>query len=134
MRLHVPGNWDPQWALPALVLIPRHGALLHRGGSDELIFQEDHDATHPQGNFPAGNYQIWYGEDLDPTGRSQGDNVGTSCVDVYYYIPGTANELSCVDIPMIGEWGCVCHFRSLRARKEERLLLHSRIPFAIISV
>eukprot|EP01043_Picozoa_sp_COSAG02_P107300 COSAG02_NODE_43309_length_376_cov_0.610108_2_plen_59_part_01 len=26
--------------------------LLFRGGSDELIFQEDHDATHPQGNFP----------------------------------------------------------------------------------
>jgi hypothetical protein len=38
------------------------------GGSDELIFQEDHDAAHPQGDFPAGNYQVWYGEDLDPTG------------------------------------------------------------------
>jgi hypothetical protein len=36
-------------------------------------------------------------------GASQVDNVGTSCVDVYYYIPGTANEVSCVDIPMLGE-------------------------------
>ena len=35
----------------------------------ELIFEEDHDATHPQGNFAAGNYQLWYGEDLSPTGQ-----------------------------------------------------------------
>ena len=46
--------------------------------------------------------QIWYGEDLEATGGSQSDNVGTACVDVYYYTPETANTVSCIDIPMLG--------------------------------
>ena len=72
------------------------------GNADQLTFQEDHDQEHPQGNFAAGNYQIWYGEDLDASGASQADNAGTACVDVYYFEPSAANSVSCVDVLMIG--------------------------------
>jgi hypothetical protein len=60
--------------------------------SDELTFADTaiwsngqtnwvNDVTHSQEAFAAGNYGIWYGEDLHD--GSEQDNHGMTCVDVY---------------------------------------------------
>ena len=33
----------------------KYDRLRNWAGADELVFQQDHDAEHPQGNFHAGN-------------------------------------------------------------------------------
>ena len=51
-------------------------------GADELVFTMDDSTDHVQTMFSAGNYQLWYGEDL--ADRSEQDNAGETCVDVWY--------------------------------------------------
>ena len=51
-------------------------------GADELVFTMDDSTDHVQQMFPAGDYLIWYGEDLRD--QSEQDNAGETCVDVYY--------------------------------------------------
>ena len=49
-----------------------------------------------------GNYQLWYGEDLEQRGlgNNQADNAGTACVDVFYM--GTPAPTTCIDVQMNG--------------------------------
>ena len=51
-------------------------------GADELVFTMDDSTDHVQTMFSAGNYQLWYGEDL--ADRSEQDNAGETCVDIWY--------------------------------------------------
>ena len=54
----------------------------NQADANELVFTMDDSLDHVQQMFPAGDYLIWYGEDL--ADRSEQDNAGETCVDVFY--------------------------------------------------